>query len=177
MPDLAELLIRWMKYQFVFVSDVKQTYRQILLHPDDYKYQQILWFYNVADEIQAYSLKTVTYGVVSSPYHAIRVTKQLAVDEGEYPFSSEILNSETYMDDTLSGGHSFSEALEKQKYLIDICKYGRFQLHEWMANNEALLDFPDDIKTGVNASNSYFSLLGLSWNPEEDYFSFNIQLD
>ena len=34
-PDLAELLIHWMNYQYVFVSDIKQMLRQILIHPDD----------------------------------------------------------------------------------------------------------------------------------------------
>ena len=104
-----------MKYQYVFVSDIKQMYRQILIHPDDRKYQQILWRENSSDKIQTYSLNTVTYGVISSLYHAIRVTRQLAIDEGEkYPLCSEILNSETYKDDTLSGGYSLPEALEKQ---------------------------------------------------------------
>ena len=178
LPDLAELLIHWMKYQYVFVSDIKQMYRQILIHPEDRKYQQILWRENSNDKIQAYSLNTVTYGVVSSPYHAIRVTKQLAIDEGEkYPLGAEVLNSETYMDDTLSGGYSLPEALKKQQQLIDICKCAGFELHKWMSNNDALLNFPKDIKAGVNASNSYFSLLGLNWNPKEDYFTFNIQLD
>ena len=41
-------------------------------------------------------------------------------------------------------------------------------VHKW---------FPEDLKAGVNASNSYFSLLGLNWNPKEDYLTFNIQLD
>ena len=174
LPDLAELLIHWMKYQYVFVSDIKQMYRQILIHPDDRKYQQILWRENNNDKIQAYSLNTVTYGVVSSPYHAIRVTRQLAIDEGKkYPLGSEILNSETYMDVTLSGGYSLPESLKKQQQLINICKCAGFEVHKWMPNNDALLNFPEDLKAGVNASNSYFSLLGLNSNPKEDYFTFN----
>ena len=57
----------------------------------------------------------VTYGMISSPILAIRVIKKLALDEGKnYPLAVEILEKETYMDDTLSGGHSLKEALEKQ---------------------------------------------------------------
>ena len=78
------------------------------------------------------------------------------------------------MDDTLSGGYSFPEALEKQQQLVtNICKCGGFELHKWISNNDALLNFPEDLKAGVNASISYFSLLGLNWNPKEDYFTFN----
>ena len=44
LPNLAELLIHWMKYQYVFVSDIKQMFRPILIHPDDQKYHK---FYGV----------------------------------------------------------------------------------------------------------------------------------
>ena len=61
--------------------------------------------------------------MVSSPFLAIRVLKQLALDKGEkFPLAVEILNKETYMDDTLSRGHSLNEAFEKQRQLIEICK-------------------------------------------------------
>ena len=73
------------------------------------------------DEISAYSLKTVTYGIVSSPFLANRVTKQLAIDEGEkYPLGASIISSETYMDDTLSG----------------ICKFASISLHKWIADDK-----------------------------------------
>ena len=56
---------------------------------------------------------------------------QLALDEGKnYPLAVEILEKETYLDDTLSGGHSLKEALEKQQDLIKICKVGSFSLHK-----------------------------------------------
>ena len=42
LPDLAELLIGWMKYKYVFVSDIKHIFRQILVHEEDRKFQRIL---------------------------------------------------------------------------------------------------------------------------------------
>ena len=51
--------------------------------------------------------------MVSSPFLAIRVLRQLALDEGEkFPLAVEILNKQTYIDHTLSGGHSLNEAVE-----------------------------------------------------------------
>ena len=82
------------------------------------------------------------------------------------------------MDDALSGADSLEEALEKQGDLIKICKVGGFSLHKWMANNEALLSkFPENSKADFNSSHSYFGLLGLNWNPTDDYLSFNIVFD
>ena len=74
LQDLAELLISWMNYQ--------QMFRQILVHNADQKFQQILWRFNPNDKIKTWSRQTVTYGMVSSPYLVIRITRQLAVDEG-----------------------------------------------------------------------------------------------
>ena len=106
LPDLTELLINWMKYRFVFVSDIEQMFRQILIYED-------------------------------------------------------FLNTETYMDDTLSRGHSLSEALDNQKDLVEICKVGGFSLHKWLANDENLLNFPSSVFASPK-SNSCFGLLGLN---------------
>ena len=54
LPDLPELLANWRKYKFVFVSDTEQMFRQILVHPDGQRFQQILWRYSLYDEIEAY---------------------------------------------------------------------------------------------------------------------------
>ena len=179
LPDLTNLLISWMKYKYVFVSDVKQMFRQILVHEDDQKFQQILWRFNTTECVNFWSLQTVTYGMVSSPFLAIRVIKQLALDEKlAFPFGAKILNNETYMDDILSGADNLEEALEKQRDLINICKVGGFSLHKWMANDEKLLsEFSVDVRADFNSSHSYFGLLGLNWNPTDDYFSFCIIID
>ena len=51
LPDIAELLLGWMKYSFVFVSDIQQIFRQILVHENDQKFQAILWRFDPNDEI------------------------------------------------------------------------------------------------------------------------------
>ena len=82
------------------------------------------------------------------------------------------------MDDALSGGHTLQEALSKQADLIKIFKVGGFNLHKWMANDEALLErFSQDKIADLNSSHSYFGLLGLNWNSLNDYFSFHIVID
>ena len=92
LPDLAELLIGWMMYTYVFVSDIEHMYRQILVHKDDRRFQQILWRGNVNQKIKTWSLNTVTYSMISNSFLAIRVIKRLALDEGKnYPLAVEIL--------------------------------------------------------------------------------------
>ena len=153
-------------------------FRQILVHKDHRKFQRILWRFDANEEVKLWSLKTVTYGMVSSPYLAIRVIRQLALDEGKkFPLAVDILNKETYMDDTLSGGHSLDEAFEKQRQLIEICKVSGFELHKWKANNISLLNFPKADCAATDASNSYFDVLGIQWSFEGDFFSLNFSLN
>ena len=48
--------------------------------------------------------------MISSPFLAIRVLKQLARAENHmYPLGAEILENKTYMDDTASGGYTIEE--------------------------------------------------------------------
>ena len=160
----------WRKYKFVFASDIQQMFRQILVHPNDQKFQQIVWRYNPNDVITSWSLQTVTYGMVSSPFLAIRILRQLAIDEGSrFSLAVQILIEETYMDDTLSGGNSIEDAVNKQKSSIGICKMGGMLLHKCVANDKKLLDFPQSLI--AESSDSCFGLLGLCWYPNSDHFS------
>ncbi|XP_029167435.1 uncharacterized protein LOC114937932 [Nylanderia fulva] len=79
LPSLADTLTRWRRHRYVFVADIKMMYRQIQLHRDDRDLQRILW--TEGDEVKEFQLNTVTYGLASAPYLAIRVLHQLANDE------------------------------------------------------------------------------------------------
>ena len=179
LPDLSELILGWMKYKFVFVSDIRQMFRQILINKGDRKYQLILWRFDVNKDIDLWYLNTVTYGMICGPYLAIRVLHQLDKDEGSnYPLGAYILEKETYMDDTISYAHSLADALDKKSELIKICKVGSFSLHKWLANHPSLLDdLRESSGLELKDTNVFFSLLGLKWNPVDDYFAFDISVE
>ena len=46
-----------------------------------------------------------------------------------------------------------------------------------MANNKEFLNVPKITPVELSSSATYFGLLGLNWNPCEDYVSFNIIVD
>ena len=64
-----------MRYKYIFVSDIQHMYRQILVHKDDRRFQQILWRDDVNQDVKTWYLNTVTYGTICSPFLAIRVMK------------------------------------------------------------------------------------------------------
>lgn len=77
--DLDAVILRWRMHAFAFAADIEKMYRQIVTHPEDRHYQQILW--GTSDSPRSYQLTTVTYGLTCAPYLALRVLQQLATDE------------------------------------------------------------------------------------------------
>ena len=75
--------------QSVSFADIEKMFRHILIHEDDQKWQLILWKFDASEHVQIYKLRTVKYGVGSSPFLANRTMKQLADDEKEkFPLGS-----------------------------------------------------------------------------------------
>ena len=91
-------------------------FRQILVHPTDRDWQCILWRADPSETLGTYRLNTVTYGTASAPFLALRVLRQLALDEGErFPLGSQVLLEHSYVDDLLAGAHQLGQAREVQE--------------------------------------------------------------
>ncbi|KAJ8984268.1 hypothetical protein NQ317_009752 [Molorchus minor] len=90
--DIAAILLNFRIHAYVFTADIRQMYRQILISPGHQDYQRILWRVSPGEPIQDFRLCTVTYGITSSPFLAIRTLIQLANDEGaRFPRAAEVL--------------------------------------------------------------------------------------
>ncbi|GBP90669.1 hypothetical protein EVAR_51392_1 [Eumeta japonica] len=100
-------------------------YRQILIRTEDRPYQHILWREFPHDPLQEYELNTVTYGVSSSPYLAIRTLRQLADEHCEqFPLATKVLRDETYIDDIITGCSSIENAIQLRDDLVALLKLG-----------------------------------------------------
>jgi hypothetical protein len=64
--DLFEILLKFRSHQYVITGDIEKIYRQILVRPEDRKYQLILWR-NSNGEVETYQLNIVTFGL-SAPH-------------------------------------------------------------------------------------------------------------
>lgn len=179
LPALCDVVTLWRRHRFVVVSDIEKMYRQILVHPDDRDLQRILWLRD--NQVAEFQLNTVTYGLASAPYLAIRVLRQLADDEGaRFPLAAEALRRSTYMDDILAGAPSLSEAKRLQTQLTELCMAGGFPLRKWAANHEhLLLDVPLKHRSGPSSDTVFYpadhSVLGLRWDPRSDCFALTVR--
>ena len=84
----------WRDYQFVFVGDIEKMFRQILIHPEDQRFQLILWKFDENGPIFVFKIGTVIFGFVSSPFQADRTVKQLNIDYIiDHPWGAECRTS------------------------------------------------------------------------------------
>ncbi|XP_025271331.1 uncharacterized protein LOC112639968 [Camponotus floridanus] len=180
LPTLADIILRWRRHRYVFITDIEKMYRQILVHPEDRRFQGILWRPSTSNVVTEYELNTVTYGFACVPFLAVRTLRQLASDEeSRGPLGASALQHDCYVDDIITGANTLPDALSLQAQLIEICMAGGFPLRKWAANNSALLSSISQDHRLHQAHHAWegevHSTLGLRWHPASDDFSFAIQ--
>lgn len=170
--DLFSLFIQWRRYEYAISGDIEKMYRQVWMNPIHSEYQRILWQAPGTSEIKSYRLKTVTFGVASAPFLAIRTLFLIAEDvKDSDPDLSEKISYQFYVDDFFDSVSSIEEAKRTIKRMSEtMAKYG-FLLRKWKANNRAILSELNDSEKDATPSN-VFKTLGVQWQPESDQFLF-----
>ncbi|XP_052749335.1 uncharacterized protein LOC113519502 [Galleria mellonella] len=183
--DIMEIICRFRLHKYVFTTDIRMMFRQILINPKDRPYQLIFWRESPDMPLQLYQLNTVTYGMKSSPYLAIRTLRQLAEDEeSRFPAAARLLRTSVYMDDILGGADTLEEAQNLKRDLTGLLKLGGFDLSKWTSNTAELLrniSEEDLEKPRIFVDNadgpSFIKILGIQWDPSNDSFSYHTKLN
>jgi len=169
-PKIFAHLLRFRTYNYVLTADIEKMYCQILIHEDDRQYQKILWRIN--EKIETLQLNTLTFGVSSSPYLAIRTIHKLADDEYHvYPRAARILKTHLYVDDLLTGAETIEDARAIRDEIIALLSRGGFTIRQWASNDERIVK---DLSTGALHANFVLEMdrslktLGIIWNARDD---------
>lgn len=154
-------------------------FRQILISKEHRRFQRILWRLSKLEPVQDFCLNTVTYGINSSPFLAIRTLLFLAESyTKQHPHASQIIQNDSYVDDIVSGENSVEDALKYQNDLIQLLSKGGFELHKWASNSPELLSHLPSSRlklTPLSLDDTVsLKILGLQWNPHTDTFSYKI---
>ncbi|XP_058449453.1 uncharacterized protein LOC131429392 [Malaya genurostris] len=155
-------------------------FRQVWVHPEDRKFQQIIWRQNPTEPLKCFQLKTVTYGLASSPYHAARVLNKLAEDEGaRFHRAAQIVTNRMYVDDVLAGGDELEEVAEVCSELSSLLARGGLSLRKWCANDLRILkQVPQELWEATTELEighmEGMKTLGLLWHPQTDRLAFKI---
>ncbi|XP_045456263.1 uncharacterized protein LOC123666100 [Melitaea cinxia] len=174
--ELLILVLKWRQYKYAFTADLEKMFRQIILHPDDQRYQCIVWRDNSNQPLNRYQLSTVTYGTKSAPFLAMMTLKQLAIDERHrFPTAAKALEQHFYMDDALCGSYDVISAKTLQHDLIELLKEGGFNLRKFSSNEKSLLEGVDVAPSSPNVYDfkhqESTKALGLTWIAKDDNFT------
>jgi hypothetical protein len=177
--DLFSILIRFRKHKIAFTADITKMYRMVEVEPIHRDYQRFLWRVEDKGPLETFRLKTVTFGTSSAPYLGVKCLQQTAIDERDnFPLAHDVILTDFYMDDLLSGSRTESEALTMQKQLPSCLASGGFQLHKWASNSRALLpEKANNSSAIINLDKEGMSkTLGLNWDCNRDLLSYKIKI-
>ncbi|XP_055855978.1 uncharacterized protein LOC129919155 [Episyrphus balteatus] len=176
--NIVDIILKWQTYQYTITADIEKMYRQILVQESNQYYQLILWRESPEEPLKVFKLKTVTFGTACAPYLAIRVLQKLAEDEAErYPNGALAVTEEMYVDDLITGGDSIEQTRMKREETRNLLASAGLKLRKWTSNCKDLLeDLPkEDCEISFElplGSTNHVKTLGISWQPEEDTFSY-----
>jgi hypothetical protein len=177
--DISNILLRCRLNKYMFTADICKMFRQINIHPSHYDYQHILWRDDPSKPLVEYALTTVTYGVASSPYQALRVLHQLERDEGhKFKRALGVLTTETYVDDIITGAETIPDTLTLQRQVTELLDAGGLELKKWASNCPAVLqDVPAENRVMESSfdpkDHCSVKILGLHWDPVLDILSYH----
>ncbi|KAI5754304.1 hypothetical protein M8J77_007615 [Diaphorina citri] len=162
--------------------DLRKMFLSIFVHPEDRKYQRFLWRESQDQPIQCYEMVKVVFGSKPSPFLAQRVLAQLAMDsKDKFPNgSSEV--EQFYMDDYLGSFLEPGTAVNIVQEMISMFKESGFTICKFATNSkEVANEIPSSLQITNNVewdhNEAYLKVLGIQWNPPEDYFSFKVSID
>ncbi|XP_011858303.1 PREDICTED: uncharacterized protein LOC105555871, partial [Vollenhovia emeryi] len=165
------------KLRVVFdASYIIKMFRQIQLRDDQRDLQRILWRSDWSQPIKEYRLNTITYGLATAPFLAIRCLHEVAYQhEQESPFISNIILNDFYVDDLLTGGDTIEQVKIIKKEISRILLTGRFPLRKWNSNTPAIIiDEIENTSVDDQPIGDEVKTLGLYWNPLDDVLRYKI---
>ncbi|XP_058789801.1 uncharacterized protein LOC131663419 [Phymastichus coffea] len=173
---IFEQVLRFRTHPFVITADIEKMYRQILVHPDDRKFQSILWYHQ--GEIRTFQLNTVIFGVAAAPFLTIRTIQQLARDKArDFPRASRLLFRDFYVDDFISGANTLEELLAIRDEMIALLYRGGFVIRKWASNHQSALNTIDkrvfDLDCVVR-EDPVQKTLGVVWDSRKDTLQYSV---
>ena len=124
--DLLITLLSFRLNRFALIADISKMHRQFFTHNDDRNFQLILWQNSSDEPMKTYQLNTVTYGMSSATFLAIRCLLHIADLEHETrPIGATALTHDIYVDDLLTRADNLVGLQTKKKLVTAILsKYG-----------------------------------------------------
>ncbi|GFW38427.1 uncharacterized protein TNCV_1332801 [Trichonephila clavipes] len=143
--NLLDILINFRLNAIAFCSDIKQVFLQICLADEHKDAVRFLWSDNKPcvhkrPKLQVYHFNRVNFGVSSSPFLlAATIRHHIEKYKHEFPDTVELLDRNFYVDDLISGGNEFEEALQTSRRAKNIMEAAGMDHRKWITNDANLM--------------------------------------
>ncbi|GFY01106.1 uncharacterized protein TNCV_5075731 [Trichonephila clavipes] len=109
-------------------------------------------------------------------HSTVVLSTALPIDDGDkYPLAADVIMSDVYMNDLLTGTYDLESGRKLQEQLISMLKGAGMELHKWSASNPLQLsDSMCQEKDLFYSSSTETKTLGLLSKPHPDSFAFKI---
>ncbi|GFU74017.1 uncharacterized protein TNCV_1641431 [Trichonephila clavipes] len=129
-----------------FCSDIKQAFLQICLGDEHKDPVRFPWSddepcVEKRPKLQVYRFNRVNFGVSSNPFLlAATIRHHIDKYKHEFPHTVELLDRIFYVDDLISGGNEFEEALQTSRIAKNIMEAAGMDLRKWITNDANLME-------------------------------------
>lgn len=174
---LFHIVTRFRQHTYVVTADINKMYRQVLLQQSQRDLQRIVWR-SPSGKLQSFRLNTITYGLTSAPFSAIRCLCQLAEEHKiTFPQANQVILRDFYVDDLISGDKDKEQLKVLIRDITKILQSGGFELHKWNSNDVSILNDNDNEATESVSFDQEVNTLGLIWNTQSDTFQYRVNLE
>ena len=137
---IFDILLRFQLHAVALSADIEKMYRQIALSKEAKDFHRIVWRPDPNEELEHLRMTRVTYGIRSSSYHSISSLRSVADGDS---LVDEVILSDSYVDDFLTGAEPIDEAKKLRNELHEKLLGRGFPLRKWSSSCvEVLKDLP-----------------------------------
>ncbi|XP_062712388.1 uncharacterized protein LOC134289824 [Aedes albopictus] len=183
LTPLPSVLCRFRQFPVAICGDIKEMFHQISIREQDRPAQCFLWRDNPTNPVQVYIMNVATFGATCSPASA-QYVKNLNAEEynEEYPRAVTAIVENHYVDDYLDSFMTTEEAATVAQQVTLVHSLGGFEICRFRSNSTDFLRKIGEPTAGepknlmLESGATRESVLGMSWDPINDCFSYSFNL-
>ena len=158
MPDILQIITSFRVGKYAILGDVQKMFWQIHVHPDDQKFQGVIW------RKETYVFTRVCFGNKPSPPIAEESMVKIA-HHGKisHPEGSKTLSTKRYVHDVADSGNEKRKMIQVRDEINELLGEFGFDVKLWYSNHK-----------DIGTVEKYKTVLGCKWDMEKDYLSVHI---
>ena len=170
--DIAQILSRFRQGKFAFALDISKMFFNIAVDPRDRDALRFVWRnFDKTSKAQIFRMIVYAFGLKPSPFVAISCVLATAdMFKIDFPEAVEIIKQNLFMDDVAASDNDKDMAKKIVNDIKELLSRASFRAHKFCSNDPALLA---DLTEEEKVQEKLVKILGLYWNTEGDYFTFN----